>query len=271
MQWSRDPGSPHFSAEEVLEFNLPSLIDAIPLRLDSSFVPGQLSVCWQEWEKVTRDHPLRDRVLSWVQEGINVRDFFVHFKGSFRGTLYDSAAPPPFYQPNLPSCKDAGQFIASTIEERIRNGSIVLLGRVGECTYPQIIMPLTIEPSKPRMCHDERFLNLWCKDSPFALDTLKSIPKLVEGSHFHGATIDHKSDILLDCRLAIVSLFRAVIHFRKWITAEAEAEVENKRCQATAYAGLELSLGPETVPLSAQRPSFLIRLYSEYYWFRSLT
>lgn len=22
-------------------------------------------------------------------------------------------------------------------------------------------MPITIEPTKPRMCHDERFLNLW--------------------------------------------------------------------------------------------------------------
>lgn len=28
-------------------------------------------------------------------------------------------------------------------------------------------MPLIVEPSKPRLCHDERFNNLWIKDLPF--------------------------------------------------------------------------------------------------------
>jgi hypothetical protein len=28
---------------------------------------------------------------------------------------------------------------------------------------------MIIEPSKPRLCHDERFLNLWIKDLPFHL------------------------------------------------------------------------------------------------------
>jgi hypothetical protein len=37
-------------------------------------------------------------------------------------------------------------------------------------------LPITIEPSKPRMCHDERYLHLWIKDLPFSLDTLKDVP-----------------------------------------------------------------------------------------------
>jgi len=41
-------------------------------------------------------------------------------------------------------------------------------------------MSLTIEPSKPRLFHDERFLNLWVKDSLFHLETLKDIPRIVE-------------------------------------------------------------------------------------------
>ena len=28
-------------------------------------------------------------------------------------------------------------------------------------------MPITVEPTKPRMCHNERLLNLWMKDCPF--------------------------------------------------------------------------------------------------------
>jgi hypothetical protein len=41
-------------------------------------------------------------------------------------------------------------------------------------------MSLTIEPSKPRLCNDERFLNLWIKDLPFHLETLKDIHRLVQ-------------------------------------------------------------------------------------------
>jgi hypothetical protein len=41
-------------------------------------------------------------------------------------------------------------------------------------------MPLTIEPSKPRLCHDERFLSLWIKDFPFHLGTLKDMHQWIE-------------------------------------------------------------------------------------------
>ena len=29
-----------------------------------------------------------------------------------------------------------------------------------------LVLPITIEPSKPRMCHDERYLNLWIRTIP---------------------------------------------------------------------------------------------------------
>lgn len=53
-------------------------------------------------------------------------------------------------------------------------------------------MPLTIEPSKPRLCHDERFLNLWIKDLPFHLETLKDIHRLVQKNGLM-VTFDDKS------------------------------------------------------------------------------
>ena len=40
-------------------------------------------------------------------------------------------------------------------------------------------MPITIEPSKLRLYHDERYLNLWIKDVPFQLETLKDVHRLV--------------------------------------------------------------------------------------------
>ena len=54
--------------------------------------------------------------------------------------------------------------------ERIRNGSISLVGKVGECKQPNLVLPLSGHPSQD-FDHDERFL--WVKDNPFELDTLK--------------------------------------------------------------------------------------------------
>ena len=54
-------------------------------------------------------------------------------------------------------------------------------------------MPITVEPSKPRVCHHERFLNLWIKDCPFSLDYLSDLPRYVGPGHFQ-TVCDDKSD-----------------------------------------------------------------------------
>lgn len=47
---------------------------------------------------------------------------------------------------------------------------------------PLVIMPLLVKPTKPRLCPDERYLNLWMKDTPFKLDshTLKDFHRMVD-------------------------------------------------------------------------------------------
>jgi len=49
-----------------------------------------------------------------------------------------------------------------------------------------------VEPSKPPLCHDERFLNLWTKDLPFKLDHLPDLPRYVLPGHFQ-TSFDDKS------------------------------------------------------------------------------
>ena len=56
-------------------------------------------------------------------------------------------------------------------------GVLDVWGRVGEVTPPHLVLPLTVEPSKPRLCHDERYLNLWIRDLPFRLDHLPDFPR----------------------------------------------------------------------------------------------
>ena len=57
-------------------------------------------------------------------------------------------------------------------------------GEVGKVNPPHLVMPITVEPTKPRMCHDERFLNCWIKDCPFSLDCIKDLPRLENADVF---------------------------------------------------------------------------------------
>ena len=65
-------------------------------------------------------------------------------------------------------------------------------GEFGKVNPPHLVMPITIKPSKPRMCHDKRFLNCWIKDCPFSLDCIKDLPRYVGIGHYQ-TTFDDKS------------------------------------------------------------------------------
>ena len=71
------------------------------------------------------------------------------------------------------------KFIADTILQRLSTGAISVWGKVGEVDPPHLVMPITVEPSKPRLCYDNRFLNLWTDDRPFSLDHLQQLPLYV--------------------------------------------------------------------------------------------
>ena len=66
----------------------------------------------------------------------------------------------------------------------MRSGAISLWGKVGECSPPHLVLPLTVEPSKPRLCNHDRFLNLWIEDHPFSLDSVQHLPKYVDEGFF---------------------------------------------------------------------------------------
>ena len=70
-------------------------------------------------------------------------------------------------------------FIDKEICRRLETGAISVWANVGDTSPPFIVSPLTVEPSKPRLCLNMRYLNLWMKDTPFKLDSLSSIPRFV--------------------------------------------------------------------------------------------
>ncbi|MES9881504.1 MAG: reverse transcriptase domain-containing protein [Sedimenticola sp.] len=170
------------TAEAVLKDNIAFDVNVLPVRDPNVFVAGQLHTCSSEWSKIlisNSDHTSAT-VGSWISHGINVHDFFAHFKGNFKGKAYDCDMPPKQYFPNSNMCKDHVDFIMGQICENIRSGAVSILGNVGTCTPPKVIMPLTVEASKPRLCHDERYINLWTKNCPFRLETLKDVHRLID-------------------------------------------------------------------------------------------
>lgn len=54
-----------------------------------------------------------------------------------------------------------------------------LVGKVGQVGPPRIVLPLTVEPTKPRLCHDARYLNLWMLEKPFSLNKVTDLHRYV--------------------------------------------------------------------------------------------
>ena len=178
----------HFSSAEEVAADEQFDFKNLPFRNSKFYLSGNIHENMSRWEEIGAS----DEVLYWIRNGVDVTKYFKHFKGNFKGKSYDCNEPPRIVMPNSKSCLEFKDFILSSITERLQNGSISLIGHVTECEPPHLVMPLTVEPSKPRLCHDERFLNLWIKDMPFVLDTLKDIPRVMHQECFM-TSIDDKS------------------------------------------------------------------------------
>lgn len=146
----------------------------LSVRNPDQFVSGEIHNHKKEWLRITEDNAdnMSCSIQNWINIGIDVKSFLRPFKGNFKGKSYNNQLPPKQYFQTLQTANTFVPFIRNEIGERLRNGSLRLWGKVGESCLPHIIMPLTIEPNKPRLCHDKRYLNLWTKDLPFTLDTL---------------------------------------------------------------------------------------------------
>lgn len=124
--------------------------------------------------------------MSYVKSGVDVCDFFILFEGNFRGSHYDSQLPSSIKFLNSKSCSGFEHFISNTVLDRLQNG------KVGIPIPPHFVMPLTVEPFKPRLCHAERFLNLCIRDLLLPLDYISNLPRCVAKNHFQ-STVDDKT------------------------------------------------------------------------------
>ena len=78
---------------------------------------------------------------------------------------------------NHGSCKKFSRFVSDSVLQRLSPSAVKVWGRVNHNEPPSIVLPLTVELSKPRMCIDSRYVNLWMRDCPFSLDKLIDITR----------------------------------------------------------------------------------------------
>ena len=117
-------------------------------------------------------------------------NIFSIFAGPSKEKILTLDLPPyKIFQNNI-SCKLFSFFISRTILDRLATGAIFLWGRVGELSPPRVVMPLTVEASKPRLCNDDRFINLWTVDKLFKLDLLPGLPRYVHKDSYQSVTDD---------------------------------------------------------------------------------
>ena len=163
-------------------------------RDPNHFRAGELHEHPEQWAEIIGAHPTphQSQVFDWINGKIAIFPYFQHFTGSFKGISYDSDRPPRKAFRNNTSCKPFVDFVRKTLLERLETGAISLLGRVGHVPHPHLLLPLTVEPNKPRLCHDARFLNLWIVDKPFQLDRLGDLPRYVSRNSYQ-TILDDKS------------------------------------------------------------------------------
>ena len=114
------------------------------------FVAGRLNENVHNWNFIFEQNSTSQEIRDWVGKGVDLHQHIIPFKGSFKGSFggieYNHNFPPQRIFNNSAKCIPFTDFINSTIMERLRNGSIECVGKVGEVDSPYTVSPLTIEP-----------------------------------------------------------------------------------------------------------------------------
>ena len=163
---------------DVLSSGVSPELEALRLRDPDHFSVGGLHQSVKAWDNVLEGHPLAEGIGRWIRDKVRILEFARPFSGVYKRVKYASDMPPPKQFPNHTSCRKFFEFISQEIMLRVTTGAFRVWGKVGVDNPPYLVLPLTVEPSKPILCIDARFLNLWMRDMPFSLDKLVDVPRI---------------------------------------------------------------------------------------------
>ena len=162
----------------------------------AAFTPGSLSGRLPAWTEVLRGNPDGPMILEWLENGVSYGAFARAYRGRFAGVSYSAgpSRPPARVIPNRPSLYDDAHivFVRAEIAGGLRSGGMRCLGPVATTPAPTVVCPLGVEPKKPRLIYDARYINLWQSPPPFAFDSLMDLARAAADDSL--LTVwDHKS------------------------------------------------------------------------------
>ena len=179
------------SPADVLSGSAAPDFAGLRLRNPKSFYFGNLHQFANQWDSFMSGLPCYESVRPWVHHGVHVPSFFSHYQGEYKGRSFDSVIPPPMYfQNDIARCIEFKDFITTTILQRLKEGSIKWLGRVGIDPPPRVVNALSVEPTKPRLILSMKAVNLFCRDTPFTLTPLTDIVRHIPENSFFTAMDD---------------------------------------------------------------------------------
>ena len=174
------PETPFTELQRVLSWD--GTTDASELRFpvwdEAQFRAGRLRLPWaiQFWKIALHGHERREFILDNLG-GIRPSRYFQQFIGSFMGQRYNCDSPPPREFQNHWPCDTVStgqspeEWAWEKIQADVKSGAI---RRVTE--RPRVVLPLSVEPDKPRLITDARYINLWTSLGEFKLDTVGQVP-----------------------------------------------------------------------------------------------
>ena len=168
------------------------------MRDKVEFMVGSIGLCETFWEQeILKHHPDKELLISWVK-GVKIETFFNPFtRDNYKAVKIESRLPPKIKLENyVPD--EFTSWVTRTIEDYKRIKMLVpweKVRRTEENKWPELILPLGVEPSKPRLLWDARYLNLFLKHCPFMLDGLEKASS-IGWERMHLFKIDHKAGYL---------------------------------------------------------------------------
>ena len=121
---------------------------------------------------------------------------FEFLLSEYRGTSRESPFRREAFQgASLPNRipPDHAEFVRSEIAALVKRGCLVEWAEVRGPTgpaRPQLVLPLSAEPSKPRLVIDARALKECCRHVPFKMDTVARVADVAEEGIYMGSLDD---------------------------------------------------------------------------------
>ena len=133
-------------------------------------------------------------MLRWLG-GVTVHEFIdSKAEGVFMGRRYNGRdITPAIFQNHVPPKFEL--WVDAELANLVEKGCLAKwsdIADTGKHPTPDLVLPLGVEPSKPRLFWDGRWLNNMCRRTPFTMDGVGKVSQVAWRGAYQ-VTLDHKS------------------------------------------------------------------------------